>query len=226
MMRVVYHGSYTKIDQIDLSQCHKGRDFGQGFYVTNIRSQAASWAIRKGGWRNTQGEVTEFGLHEELVQTLKLKVLKFDGYSGEWLDFVVSNRLNDSDKQVHDYDLVEGPIADDDIANRVGAYIGQKVSKEQFLEEVKHKSPTHQICFCTERSLNVLITQRMKINNVFAHTDNDIVQSLMTDFGKSEAEAMDFYYTSRTYTKLADESSGLYLKPWPEIYEMLKQELE
>jgi hypothetical protein len=44
----VYHGSYTAIDTIDFSFCRKRRDFGEGFYVTKILSQAEYWATRKG----------------------------------------------------------------------------------------------------------------------------------------------------------------------------------
>jgi len=33
----VYHGSYTKIDVIDLEKCEIGKDFGRGFYVTKIK---------------------------------------------------------------------------------------------------------------------------------------------------------------------------------------------
>ena len=56
----VYHGSYTQIDEIDLSKCEIGKDFGQGFYVTKIKGQAQFWAERKGLDNDTQGYVTEF----------------------------------------------------------------------------------------------------------------------------------------------------------------------
>jgi hypothetical protein len=224
-MMNVYHGSYAIIDRIDLSYCKTKRDFGQGFYVTKIRSQAEYWAIRKGKWRNTKGFVTEFGLNEELVRILKLKVMRFEGYTDEWLDFTVLNRNNMSDKQAHDYDMVEGPIADDDVAPRIRDYIREEISKEHLLTELTYKSPTHQICFCTEHSLQVLITQRDKIDGIFAHTDNEIVQSLITDCGLTEQEAMDIYYTSKTYTSLADENTELYLKPWREIYLMLLSDI-
>ena len=39
----VYHGSYLAIENIDFSFCRKKRDFGKGFYVTKIRSQAEYW---------------------------------------------------------------------------------------------------------------------------------------------------------------------------------------
>ena len=225
MISVVYHGSYEKIHEINLSFCHKGRDFGRGFYVTNIRSQAEYWAARKGKWRNTPGEVTEFGLHEELIQILKLKVLRFEGYTEEWLDFVVLNRDNSSEQQAHDYDIVEGPVADDEVATRISDYIRGNITKQQFLTELTYKTPTHQICFCTEHSLSVLITQRDKIDGIFAKTDDAIVNALMIDYEMNEAEAIDAYYTSKTYTQLANESTELYKKSWQEIYGMLKIEL-
>jgi len=222
----VYHGSYAKIDEINLSYCHKGRDFGRGFYVTKIRSQAEQWAVRKGKWRNTPGEVTEFWFHEELAKIYKLKILRFEGYTKEWLDFIVLNRGNTSDQQAHDYDIVEGPVADDEIATRVSDYVNGKIPQEQFLSELTHKTPTHQMCFCTQHSLSVLITQRQKTENHLAHVDNEIVETLMTKHGLNETEALDCYYTSQTFAQLADETTKLYQKPWQEIYARLKQEME
>lgn len=58
----VYHGSYTEIVEIDLSKSRDNRDFGKGFYVTNIRSQAEYWAVRMGKLHGTEGVVTEFTL--------------------------------------------------------------------------------------------------------------------------------------------------------------------
>jgi hypothetical protein len=226
MTETVYHGSYTAIEAVDLSFCKTKRDFGKGFYVTGIRSQAEYWAIRKGKWRNTKGVVSTFGFHQELIQILKLKFLKFEGYAEEWLDFIVANRINDTEQQTHDYDIVEGPVADDDVATRVVDFIDGKISKAQILEELEHRKPSHQICFCTERSLHALITPRAKIDSIFVHLDSDILKTLIKDYGKTEAEAMDMYYTSKTYTQLADETTGLYLKSWPEIYRMLQSELK
>ena len=209
-MEKVYHGSYTKIDEINLSFCQRKRDFGRGFYVTKIRSQAEYWADKKGEWREQpRGYVTEFGLNENFIRILKLKVLHFEGYNYEWLDFVAENRLNDSDKQIHDYDIVEGPVADDYISNRVYDYIGEKISSEQFLKELTHKHPTHQMCFCTQRSLTVLITPKFKIRRIFVHADNDIVRNLMIDYGKTAEEAMDIFYNSKTYAQYADSFGGI-----------------
>ena len=40
----VFHGSYAAVDEIDLTKGRSNLDFGRGFYVTNIRSQAEFWA--------------------------------------------------------------------------------------------------------------------------------------------------------------------------------------
>jgi len=221
----VYHGSYTAIENIDFSFSRKRRDFGRGFYVTKLRSQAEFWAARKGDDNDIEGVVTEFDFDEDSFDDDTLKILRFAGYSGAWLDFVVRNRLNKKNEPAHDYDIVEGPVADDNIAARVYDYLVKKITKKQFLLELAHKTPTHQICFCTVRSLQALELNKKGVDVETIHIDNDVVKSLMAGFGMSEAKAMDAYYTSATYARLADEATGLHREPWQKIYEMLKQEL-
>ncbi|MCM1399251.1 MAG: DUF3990 domain-containing protein [Clostridium sp.] len=36
----LYHGSNTKIDNINLAMCRPYKDFGTGFYLTDIKEQA------------------------------------------------------------------------------------------------------------------------------------------------------------------------------------------
>ena len=222
-MKIVYHGSYTAIDEIDLSQCKVGRDFGRGFYVTCIRSQAAFWAKRKGRKSRSDGVVTEFQFDEDLCEAMDMNVLRFDGYTEEWLDFVVPNRINKTKRQIHDFDIIEGPVADDDIATRIDDYLDENITKEQFLKDLTFKEPSHQICFCTVQSLQSLVLRKGKIDSVIFHTDNDVLQALMTDFALSEIEAANKYFKSKTYTFLADEKTELYKKNWQEIYDMLKR---
>jgi hypothetical protein len=224
-MKTVYHGSYIEINEVDLSKCRVGRDFGQGFYVTCIRAQAEHWAKKKGSMKGG-GVVTEFEFDEELCDVMDLSTLHFDGYTEEWLDFVIPNRANKTRRQTHYYDVVEGPVADDDIATRIGDYLAGSISKEQFLKDLIYKEPSHQICFCTIQSLQTLVLQKGKIDSVVFHADNNILQALMTDFGLSEREATDVYYKSATCARLSDETSGLYQQPWPEIYQMLQCELK
>ncbi|MDR2968359.1 MAG: DUF3990 domain-containing protein [Tannerellaceae bacterium] len=220
----VYHGSYTAIENIDFSFCLKNRDFGCGFYVTQLYEQAETWASRKGLRKKMQPVVTEFEFAEHYFNDQFLKVLRFTDYSEEWLDFIVLNRKNNSEKQAHDYDMIEGPVADDKIATRVDEYLDGIISKEQFLTDLV-RYPSHQICFCTIQSLRALSLAKGRIDSAMFHVDDEIVQSLMSDYGMSELEATDIYCTSNTYAKLADESTGLYQNSRQEIYDMLKREL-
>ena len=70
----------------------------------------------------------------------------------EWLDFIVQCRLGKS----HDYDIVEGPMANDTIFNYLQNFVDGKISREAFWALAKFKHPTHQISFHTARALTTL----------------------------------------------------------------------
>jgi len=224
----VFHGSYTKIDTIDLSKCEIGKDFGQGFYVTKIKEQAEFWAERKGLNNKTEGVVTEFEFNENAFRYFNLKTLSFAEYDENWLDFVAKNRDTSLPQPTHDYDIVEGPIADDRIATRIKTYLKGKISKQQFLEELKFMKKTHQICFCTGRSLQMLdyVENSKDIEYEISEIGEPLLEQLVLDFGIDEEKAADLFYSSKTFGKLADESTELYKKLWQEIYEMVKLELK
>jgi hypothetical protein len=117
--------------------------------------------------------------------------------------------------------MVEGPVDDDKIAARVDEYLEGIISKEQFIEELTYY-PSQQICFCTMRSLRALSLSKSRIDSAMYHIDSEVLLALMKDYGMSELEAADIYYTSETYIKLTDETTELYKKTWTEIYEILK----
>ena len=82
----------------------------------------------------------------------ELKVLKFDEMTDAWLDFVVDCRRGIE----HDYDIVEGPMADDQIWNFVEGFIDGKIPRDAFWGLVRSNYPTYQIVFCTESALKTL----------------------------------------------------------------------
>ena len=220
----VYHGSYTEVSVIDLSKCEFGRDFGRGFYVTKHREQAESWAKRKGRVNKCQGVVTEYTFYENAYKNNNLNVLRFNEYNEEWLDFVVENRHPDTPS--HNYDIVEGPVANDDIAQRIFAFLAGDISKKDFLNELKFKhQPSHQIAFCTMASLQMLEWINKKADSTLLGIDDAITQSLIKDNNITEEKAIDLYFSSDTYKQLTDEATGYYQKSWEEIYQLLKQEL-
>ena len=69
---LLYHGSFTKVLQIDLNKCKRGKDFGRGFYVTSSYEQAQSFVplsvMKQASEENlpkntTYGYISEFRLH-------------------------------------------------------------------------------------------------------------------------------------------------------------------
>jgi len=223
----VYHGSDMAVSVVDLQKCKPNRDFGRGFYVTKLRSQAEDMAKRVTKFNKLTPVVTEYEFDEYAYEDEDLKVLRFDDYNEEWLDFVVLNRNADKRRQAHDYDIVEGPVADDRISRNVSKYLRGKISKKDFLEMLKH-SENHQICFCTINSLQMLefVENPKDIEYEVSEIGEPLLEQFVIDFGIDDETAADKFYSSKTFAKLADESTDFYKKTWQDIYELLKQELK
>ena len=221
----VFHGGCTEIREIDLSKGRSNLDFGKGFYVTNIRSQAEYWADRMGKFHNVDGVVSEFEFYERAFTDKMYKVLRFDGYNEEWLDFVVLNRDPITEEQRHDYDIVEGPVANDDVNDRIVDYLEGLVSKADFLTELSFHKPTHQICFCTPRALQMIAPIDRKYHINVKHISKPIIENLINEQSIDKYDASDMFYNSKTFSQLSDKTTEFYKKQWTEIYDMLKDEL-
>lgn len=141
---LVYYGSKERAAEPKIRRTKYIKDFSWGFYCTTIKKQAEKWATRIAG----KGYVNIFEYQEK--EELKIKV--FEELSNEWLDFVVDCRSGN----VHDFDIVEGPMADDTIYNYVEDYISGEIEREAFMELVKFKKPTRQISFHTIKALSCL----------------------------------------------------------------------
>ena len=142
--RILYHGSQEIVEfpEIRIPRYHK--DFYYGFYCTIYPAQAIRWATR---YKHV-GYLNEY----EYTPGDSLKVKIFSEMTEEWLDFIVACRMGKS----HDYDIVEGPMADDTIFNYVQNFVDGKISREAFWALAKFKKPTHQISFHTARALATL----------------------------------------------------------------------
>lgn len=220
----VYHGSYLKIDTIDLNLCALRKNFGRGFYVTKFLEQAEIWANRKGRNHHTKGVVTEFNFFESVFIDYNFKTLRFDIYNSAWLDFIALNRNFNLPVPAHDYDIVEGPVADDKVATRIDACMRGEISREEFLNDLSHEKETHQICFCTLKSLSMLEQINFEGITLIERASEKIVEQLVLEKNISEIKASDYLFNSKTYIQLTDISTGLYKKTWQEIYEILKKE--
>ena len=125
----------------------------------------------------------------------------------------------------HDYDIVEGSAADDKVQNRISLYLDGVITKTDFIEELKWHENTHQICFCTLKSLLTLQQADRKQISLLSHIGEPIVEKLVTDFNLDELTATDKFFSSNTFSKLSDKETKLYEKDWGEIYKMLLSEL-
>lgn len=114
---ILYHGSNVVIDEIDLLQCKPYKDFGKGFYLTDIKSQADDMAFRRVRLTKIGTPiVTSFDFDESLLDCSSLKTLLFPEVSVEWAKFILDNRDIEKRGFSHDYDIVVGPVANDTVA--------------------------------------------------------------------------------------------------------------
>jgi hypothetical protein len=149
----LYHGGTDIVDKPRIIISESGRDFGSGFYTTDIKEQAEKWAKRKASLRiNTEAILNIYEFDESAYSNISCKT--FVGYTMEWLDLVVDCRHNP--KHEHGYDLVVGKIADDDVGETVQAVVNGLAPKEFALEKLTFMSANSQICFCNEKALGYL----------------------------------------------------------------------
>ena len=72
----------------------------------------------------------------------------------EWLEMVVACR---SDKRYrHNYDIVMGKIANDNVGETVSYVLQGIMRKEDAVERLKFEKINNQIAFCTEAALEKL----------------------------------------------------------------------
>ena len=182
-------------------------------------------AERIGRFRQTNGIVSEFEFYERAFTDEMYKVRRFADYNEEWLDFVVLNRDPITEEQQHDFDIVEGPVANDDVNERIDDYLAGILPKADFLKELAYHRPTHQICLCTARSLQMIkaIDKKYYIN--VKHISRPIIEKLITEQNVDKYDATDMLYNSKIFSKLSDKTTQLYKKQWEDIYEMLKIEM-
>ena len=154
---ILYHGSNVDIESIELSRSSVGKDFGCGFYLTANKQQAERMGNRRARLYGGEMVVSSFEFDEKAAREADMHIKDFESYSKEWADFVLANRKNDTRTQIHDFDIVHGPIANDDVGYQIRRLLAGIITIETFLEELKYKEGiTNQYFFATERSVQFL----------------------------------------------------------------------
>ena len=148
---IIYHGSNTAVENPRILVNGHYKDFGYGFYCTNIEKQAKRWALTRHG----DSIVSRY----QYTSNAQLKICQFSEMTEEWLQFVVECRSGIE----HDYDIVEGPMADDTVWNYVNDFLTGRISRKQFWVLAEFKHPTHQISFHTLSALDCLTYKKSEV---------------------------------------------------------------
>lgn len=142
-MQIIYHGSFCEIKKPEIINGKYTKEFGEGFYCTILKEQAIKWAKK---YENPVVNIYEY------KQDSSLNIKEFSLMTEEWLDFIIDCRAG----KKHNYDIVIGAMADDQVYNYINDLIEGNITRDAFWELAKFKHPTHQIAFCTVKSLECI----------------------------------------------------------------------
>lgn len=157
---LVYHGTNGDIDEICLTRGSRYKDFGQGFYVTPDIETARRMAKKKANLFGGTPTIITYELDETALTSSELKVLAFpEKATSAWIRFIDDNRNRRKAYHPHQFDLVNGPIADDGVALQLGRLRAHVDSAESIANDLQDVYLDQQICFATPRSLEYLKKQ-------------------------------------------------------------------
>ncbi len=143
----LYHSSNVSVLQPDIIHSRDYLDFGKGFYLTSIHEQAVRYAQRfirrqREAWLNA---------YEFEFNASEWKILEFDSYDKDWLNFVADCRAG---KDVSDFDLVIGGIANDKVIQTLDRYFEGELSENETLGLLKYERPNIQYCIRSQKMLD------------------------------------------------------------------------
>ena len=154
---IVYHGSCFEFEEINLNKSRNRRDFGKGFYTTVLPIQSKEWAYRL----SLREKKIQYYVYEYVFEEAsELKVKRFDTLSKEWLEFIKTNRSKGGLQ--HNYDVVIGPVADDNTMETVQLYIANILTAQEAVERLRYNNVNNQVSFHTEKALKFLKLVRRK----------------------------------------------------------------
>ena len=153
---ILYHGSTTDIETIELAKSKPNKDFGKAFYLSVNKEQAMEMAQFKAEIEDATPIVNVYEFEESALQQLRFK--RFEDYTEEWAHFVYDHRTEPNGKTLHDYDIVYGPIANDRIGAQITRFKQGYITFDEFLRRIQYiKGITFQYAFCTQKAIDKLI---------------------------------------------------------------------
>lgn len=150
---ILYHGSNFEIKSPPLLKIQRSLDFGKGFYTTSDFEQAKKWAERTARIRGEgKAIVSCYEFPDDAFDTLS--VLRFEKADAAWLDYVTKNRKGADTTE--DYDLVIGPVANDQTFPTILLYLDGYIDAEIAIRQLLPLKLKDQYTFKTGRALSLL----------------------------------------------------------------------
>ena len=180
---LLFHGSYTPVEEISLQRCTRGKDFGKGFYLTSDLNQTKNFIRTSLKKAQRMGDAThdqEYGYissYRFVNPDNDIKIHVFDKADREWLWFISQNRrshlakvLEDKiDSEIYEADIIIGKIANDTTNPVITTYLnglyGDIQSDEAVKFAIKQMMPEHlvdQYCFLTDKAIKSLLFQEAR----------------------------------------------------------------
>ena len=148
---ILYHGSLEIVELPRILEASRPLDFGNGFYTTTSLQQALRWVKLR--MEQSNAKVGYINMYE--YSPMKgLKVRRFRSANAAWVDFVHNNRSKMDFE--HDYDIVEGPVANDNVYLSFNLYESDIITKAELIRRLKTYKLVDQLLFHTERSVDTL----------------------------------------------------------------------
>lgn len=160
----LYHGSNVVIESINLAMCRPYKDFGKGFYLTDIEEQAKQMAKRVSRIYGGSPVVNTFEIRDDFRKMSDIKIKDFGiQTTEEWAKFVMNNRnrtvtdeVNTLCNKDNKFDIVIGPVADDNMALLFRQYENEIIDFETLLKGMIYKKTSSQYSFHTEKGIRIL----------------------------------------------------------------------
>ena len=161
---ILYHGSNVDIQNISLSACRPYKDFGRGFYLTDIPEQAERMAERVARIYGGEPVLNIYEIDDSFLDSSSLRIKNFGEETTEdWARFVMNNRNrgfeNYSDPLCNfdsKYDIVIGPVVDDNMAMLFRQYEEKVIDFDTLLKGMIYKKTSSQYSFYTPAAISLL----------------------------------------------------------------------
>lgn len=154
---ILYHGSLVEVKEPLANVGRRELDFGPGFYLTNDKTQAESWAQTLAGRKkNAKAILNEYSFDVDKFEEGGYKELVFREYNIEWLDFIAASRKGKEPWK--EFDWIEGGVANDSVISTVDAYVDGFITTDQALDKLVKEELRHQVCISKQEIIDKYLT--------------------------------------------------------------------